>query len=204
MERNLGYRARRRRNRSAGAGSATAGAATAGAEAGVRYRGRDSRGARRWVLGALAVVLIIAGVVVSTLFAIGISRADAENDRRAEYSAFARDMLVNLTSLNSAKADEALKYYEQNTSGRARQQMQDSMPQTVELIKKSNTDTESSIIADAVTKAEPEEGTVIAVLGWRQVSREPNAQPIYQTFRWRVNITRINGALKMTNFEWVT
>ena len=62
--------------------------------------------------------------------------------------------------------------------------------------------------SDALTLAAltgtDDEGSVIMVYGWEQRSLDGKAAPEYQTFRWRVDMTRINGELKMTNFEWVT
>ena len=54
-----------------------------------------------------------------------------------------------------------------------------------------------------MTKAEPDEGSVIMVFGWEQRSLDGKIPTQVQTFRWRVDMTRINGDLKVTNFEWV-
>lgn len=45
---------------------------------------------------------------------------------------------------------------------------------------------------------------MIVVYGWQMKPEDPKEETIVQTFRWRIDITRINGELKMTNFEWVT
>ncbi|WP_232017026.1 hypothetical protein [Gordonia insulae] len=170
----------------------------------VRYRGKSSAGAKRVALASVCVVAIIACVAVSVVFGLGIHRYGEKNDLRTEYSDFAQQMIVNLTTLNPKNVDGALKTLEDKTSGRAQQQMQDSMKQAVGLVKDQNLTTETTILSDAVTKAEPDEGTVIVVYGWQMKSPDPKEETIVQTFRWRVQMTRINGDLKMTNFEWVT
>lgn len=169
---------------------------------GVAYRGRDSSSARRIVAAAVAVAVIVAAVVASVVFAVGISRQDRQTALRTEYSDFAKQVIVNLTSLDPDNTDEALKTLQNETSGRAQQQMQDSMKQATGLIRDQKITTKTTILSDAVTKAEPDEGSVIVVYGWEMTS--PGQETTVQTFRWRVDLTRINGAVKMTNFEWVT
>lgn len=207
VEKTLSYRDRRRaRVASAAAGVAgNAGTvADAPAPSTVRYAGRKGASAGWLVAGVIGVVVIIACVAASIAFAIGVSRYDRENDLRAEYSAFASQMIVNLTTLNPGNVDQAMKTMETKTSGRAQKQMQDSMRQAVGLVQDQKVDTKSTIISNAVTKADPDEGTVILVSGWQMKSPDPKQDTIVQTFRWRVQLTRINGELKMTNFEWVT
>ncbi|MGC4961559.1 hypothetical protein [Gordonia sp. DT101] len=170
----------------------------------VRYKGTDSSRTKRIVLASVCSVVIIACVAVSVIFAVGINRYDKKNDLRAEYSDFASQMIVNLTTLNPNNVDGALKTLQDKTSGKAQQQMQDSMKQAVGLVKDQKIDTKTTILSEAVTKAEPDEGTAIVVYGWQMKNPDPKEETIVQTFRWRVQMTRINGDLKMTNFEWVT
>ena len=80
----------------------------------------------------------------------------------------------------------------------------DSMKQAAGLISEQNLNTKTTILSDAVTKAEQDEGSVMVVYGWQMDPVEKGEEMTVQTFRWRVDITRINGDLKMTNFEWVT
>lgn len=171
--------------------------------AGVRYAGRGGS-ARWWLAGAVAVVLIVACVAASVAFAVGIGRADRQSDLRAEYSAFAQQMIVDLTTLSPQNVDTAMKTLQDKTSGRALEQMQQSMKQAVGLVQDEKVDTKTTVISDAVTKADPNEGTVILVFGWQMKTPDPKVPIQIQTFRWRVQLTRINGDLKMTNFEWVT
>ncbi|GAA3701216.1 hypothetical protein [Gordonia hankookensis] len=176
----------------------------AGDGSAVRYKGTDSSRTKRIVLASVCGVVIVACVAVSVIFAVGINRYDTKNDLRAEYSDFASQMIVNLTTLNPNNVDGALKTLQDKTSGKAQQQMQDSMKQAVGLVKDQKIDTKTTILSEAVTKAEPDEGTAIVVYGWQMKNPDPKEETIVQTFRWRVQMTRINGDLKMTNFEWVT
>ncbi len=196
VERALGYRERRRRREAASPDDSPGGR--------VRYHGRRG-GSTKMIVTVSALSVVIVGCLVATvLFALGIGRIEDKQDLRAEYATFARQMVVDLTSLSPDNVDEAMKTMEDKTSGRAHQQMQASMQQAISLVRDQNIETKSTIISDAVTEATPDEGTVILVYGWQMQPEKPGEQTIVQTFRWRVQITRINGDLKMTNFEWVT
>lgn len=194
LERSRGYRDRRLpRTRSADTSKDSA----------VAYRGRSVVPLRAIVL-AVSVVVIVACTVVAVLAAVGIARHDTKDRLRAEYSDFASQVIVNLTSFSPKTTDNALKTLEQQTSGRARTQISDSIEQVTSLVKSTNVETKTTVLSSAVTNATADEGSVIMVYGWEQRSLDGKAAPEYQTFRWRVDMTRINGQLKMTNFEWVT
>ncbi|NKY92317.1 hypothetical protein HGA00_02615 [Gordonia sputi] len=171
----------------------------------VERRARVGRGAGgKWVVaGVVCALFIVACVVASTFFAVGTSRLDHHNELRASYSGFARQMTIDLTSLNPGNVDKALQTVQDKTSGPAQQRIKQSMAQVTDLIRTQNQTVTSSVITDAVTKATDDEGSVIVVYGWEMKSQDPKQETVIQTFRWRVDITRINGDLKMTNFEWV-
>ncbi|OBA67170.1 hypothetical protein [Gordonia sp. 852002-10350_SCH5691597] len=171
----------------------------------VERRARVGRGAGgKWVVaGVVCALFIVACVVASTFFAVGTSRLDHQNELRASYSGFARQMTIDLTSLNPGNVDKALQTVQDKTSGPAQQRIKQSMAQVTDLIRTQNQTVTSSVVTDAVTKATDDEGSVIVVYGWEMKSQDPKQETVIQTFRWRVDITRINGDLKMTNFEWV-
>ena len=165
------------------------------------------RAARRWpvIAASIVAVAVIAGLVTaSVLFAQGTSRIDDRNSQRGEYSAFARQMIIDLTSLSPSTIDSALKTFQTKTSGKAMQQMQTSMQQTTDLIKTQGVSTTGTVLSDAVTASDDDTATVILVSGWTMTEKGSAEPAQVQTFRWRVQITRINGDLKLTNIEWVT
>lgn len=165
---------------------------------------RTGASPRRVALAALAMLVVIGCVVASVIFASGINRFDRDAQLRGEYSTFAREMIVNLTTLSPETVDEAMAAMEQRTSGRALQQLQESMEQATGLIREQGLSTESRVITDAVTHADDDGATVILVFGWHMDPPSPEEEAIYQTFRGKVDLTRINGDIKMTNFEWVS
>ncbi len=196
----LSYRERRRRRMAAAPGGADAAPVTKVSA----LRARSDRSILAWVATGLAVIVIVGCLVASAVFAIALGRIDHQRDLRAEYSSFAQQMTVTMTSLNPGNVDAAMKTMSDKTSGTAQQRLNESMGQAVSLIRDQKLDVQSTVISDAVTKADADEGTVIVVYGWQMKPTDPKEQTIVQTFRWRVDITRINGELKMTDFEWVT
>ncbi len=199
VEKTVGYR-ERRRARTAAASSA---AQAPKAKRRIRYRGTGRRSPRTIVGVVVALVVIVVCAIASVVFALGIARQDRTDDLRAEYSAFASQVLVNLTSMNPDTVDQTLTSVQEDTSGKVKQEVENNIQQVAALVRDGKLETRSLILSSAVTKAEPDEGSVIMVFGWHQRSLDGEVPSQEKVFRWRVDMTRINGDLKMTDFEWV-
>lgn len=169
--------------------------------------------------GGLGAVVLVALVAASTLFAVNTSSIDEASTQRAQYAAFARQMIVNLTSLSPTTVDTAVDTFQNDTSGKALQQLQDTMQQTTDLIKTQGVSTKGTILSDAVVDSDADSATVLIVSGWTMKNpAQQNPAPakgssvppvtgddtVVQTFRWKVVVTKINGAMKLTDIEWVT
>ncbi len=161
----------------------------------------------------VAGVLVVGLVVASVLFAMGTNRVDDRAAQRAQYSAFARQMIVNLTSLSPTTIDQVTNTFETKTSGKALEQLQQSLQQTTDLVKSQGVTTKGTILSDAVVDSDADSATVMLVSGWTMNTPPPAAGatpppadqgPVVQTFRWKMSITMINGDMKMTDIEWVT
>ena len=160
----------------------------------------------------VAGALIVGLVVVSVLFAMGTNRIDDRAAQRAQYSAFARQMIVNLTSLSPTTIDQVTNTFETKTSGKAQEQLQQSLQQTTDLVKSQGVTTKGTILSDAVVDSDADSATVMLVSGWTMNTPPPAAGaapppadqgPVVQTFRWKLSITKINGDMKMTDIQWV-
>ncbi|WP_156890319.1 hypothetical protein [Gordonia shandongensis] len=186
---NAGYRERRRANavvrRSAGRGSLTPGGAVA------------------VVASALGVLVLVAGIVLSVVFVVQYDRIQDKERLRAEYSSFAQQMVVSMTTLTSSNADQLEKNLTDKTSGRARQMFEENMKAITEMARRDDSVSTTTIVSDAVSKADDNEGSVLVVFAWEEHPRDDPKNTQFETFRARVDITRINGELKMTYFDWV-
>jgi Mce-associated membrane protein len=109
-------------------------------------------------------------------------------------------MVVNLTSLSPSTVDATLDEFRRDASGKALEDTSQTLQQTVDLIKSQNVTTKGTILADAVVSSDADQATVLIVSGWTM----NNSQPVVQTFRWKVTVSRIDGQMKLTGYEWVT
>ncbi len=192
------------------------------AGSGVAYRDRrlgapqrrtaaEAAGARRapragvWRVIAVAAgaVVLIAGLVGSFVFAAGLQRAAHERDLRAEYTAFARQVVVQMTTLDAENADAMYELAMKQTSGRAQQVFKENMKTVAEMIRQADAVTKTTVLTEAVSEADDTEGTVLMVIGWESRDKAGKQEPMYQTFRFRVGMTRINDELKATDLEFV-
>ncbi|WP_347956341.1 hypothetical protein [Gordonia aichiensis] len=152
---------------------------------------------------SLTALVVVVGVVLSAVFGYQYHKIEQERQLRAEYSTFAQQMVVSMSTLNPDNADQMYKNAMEKTSGRARQMFQENMKQVAEMVRKGDMVTKTTIVADAVSKSEPDEGSVLVVYAWQGHPKNDTKNTDFATFRARVDMTRINGELKMTYFDWV-
>ncbi|MFZ2512467.1 MAG: hypothetical protein WAW85_15420, partial [Gordonia sp. (in: high G+C Gram-positive bacteria)] len=152
---------------------------------------------------ALGAVLLIGGLVSSVVFAVGLQRSSHERDLRAEYTAFARQVVVQMTTLDAENADAMYELALKKTSGRAQQVFKENMKTVSAMIREADAVTKTTVITEAVSAADDTEGTVLMVIGWESRDKAGKQEPLYQTFRFRVGMTRINDELKATDLEFV-
>ncbi|MCF8569998.1 hypothetical protein L5G32_06930 [Gordonia sp. HY002] len=152
---------------------------------------------------ALGAIVLVAAIVVSIVFMVASARIDDERELRANYDQFAQEVVVKLTTLNKENADSMLDFMNKHTSGRALQQMRESMKQATDLIREDDMKTKTTVVASAVENADEDAGSVLVVFVWESTAPEAPDKPVIETFRSRIDITRINGDLKLTNYEWV-
>lgn len=174
-----------------------------GGVAEVRRAGADRGRIKMVGLRVVAGLALIAVIAAAVLFGIGKYRYDQKDELRAEYASFAQQVTVNLTTLTPSNVGQLQKTLLEQTSGYAKQQMEQAVKQTVELVKQGQLSTKTTVLSTAVTRAEPDRGSAIMVFGWTSKPNDPKAEMAVETYRWRVDMTRINGQLKLTNFEWV-
>lgn len=155
------------------------------------------------VTGALGFLLLLVSIVLAVVFTTASARIDDDRELRAGYDQFAQEVVVKLTTLNKDNADDMLEFMNKHTSGRALQEMRESMKQATDLIREDDMKTKTTVVASAVEKADEDTGSVLVVFVWESTAPEAPDKPIVETFRSRINITRINGDLKLTNYEWV-
>jgi len=168
------------------------------------YRTVDRVDPRSALLGIGAAVLAVVLIAASALLGIGAYRLQRLNDLRAEYDAFAQQVTVNLTSLNAGNVDNIRKTLLDKTSGTAQQNLELVTQQIITQIEQYGIQTNGEVMSRAVTVADPDYGQVLMVLGWTQRLSNKKDDVERQVFRWKVDMRRINGELKLTKFDWVS
>lgn len=157
-----------------------------------------------WVVGlCVGTVVLVAGTVLSIFFGMRYAQVQDERELRAEYATFARQVVVQMTTLDAENADNMYKLAMEKTSGRAQQVFRDNMKTVSELIRQGDAETKTTVLTEAVSKATPDEGEVLMVVGWEHRSKDADEAPLFQTFRYQVGMTRLNGELKVTELEFV-
>lgn len=157
-----------------------------------------------WVVGlCVGTVVLVAGTVLSIFFGMRYAEIQDERELRAEYATFARQVVVQMTTLDAENADNMYKLAMEKTSGRAQQVFRDNMKTVSELIRQGDAETKTTVLTEAVSKATPDEGEVLMVVGWEHRSKDADEAPLFQTFRYQVGMTRLNGELKVTELEFV-
>ena len=160
-------------------------------------------GLGRAIAMVVAALLVVGGVVASVIFGMGLQRLAHERDLRAEYAAFARQVVVQMTTLDSENADAMYDLTLQRTSGRAQQVFRDNMKTVADMIRQADAVTKTTVLTEAVSESNDTEGTVLMVIGWESRDKAGQQEPMYQTFRYLVGMTRINDELKVTDLEFV-
>ncbi|WP_018178353.1 hypothetical protein [Jongsikchunia kroppenstedtii] len=179
-------------------------------QAPVRPRGSG----RRMVLAIVAVfasVALVAMIVGAVLFATATNRLNSKDDSQQQYVDFAKQIVVNLTTLNPQNVDQLGKQVFDNLSGGALNQMQTNLPGFVSAVQKYSYSSKGTIIAAAVARddknepiADKNSATVLIVSGYQATSPQDPKDSLLNSFRWKLVVTKINGQLKVTDMQWVT
>jgi len=155
------------------------------------------------ITAAAGVVIVVGCIVASVVFTVKYDELRDQRQQRNDYATFAKQVVVEMTTLNPDNADDIYKLSQERTTGRAQQMFRDNMKMVAEMIRQGNAKTATTVLSDAVTESTDKEGQVIMVFGWVGATTDPKDEPIYQTFRWKVDITKINGQMKVSNMEFV-
>ncbi|MFT3901100.1 MAG: hypothetical protein QM728_12775 [Gordonia sp. (in: high G+C Gram-positive bacteria)] len=154
-------------------------------------------------LGFAAAAVATLLLVASVLFGYFGYRLHERNDLRHQYDDFAQQVTVNLTSLNKTNVDTIRKTLLDKTSGTAYENLNLVTQQIIGMIEQHDIQTQGQVLSRAVTRAEPDYGQVLMVLGWTQRLSNKKEDVERQVFRWKVDMRRINGDLKVTKLDWV-
>jgi Mce-associated membrane protein len=169
----------------------------------VRERRRFSlRRILKFLAVGLSLVCTAALITLSVLMVINHRHQAAEQQRRAEFAAAARQGVVTLMSLDYNKAKEDVQRIIDNSTGQFKQDFQNQAEDFAKVAVESKAVTETTVTAAAVESMTDDTATVI-VAASSKVTNAAGAKQEPRSWRLSVNLARDGGQMKMSKVEFV-
>ena len=169
---------------------------------------RERRGVRiplpTWkaVAAALTVLVIAALLTACVLMFISHRNVQAEQQRRAEFEAAARQGVVTLMSLDYNRAKEDVQRIIDSSTGQFKKDFQSTSEDFVKVAVESKAVTETNVTATAVESMTADTATVLVAASSR-VTNAAGAKQEPRAWRLSVNLARDGGQLKLAKVEFV-
>jgi len=169
---------------------------------------RERRGVRiplpTWkaVAAALTVLVIAALLTACVLMFISHRNVQADQQRRAEFEAAARQGVVTLMSLDYNKAKEDVQRIIDSSTGQFKKDFQSTSEDFVKVAVESKAVTETNVTATAVESMTADTATVLVAASSR-VTNAAGAKQEPRAWRLSVNLARDGGQLKLAKVEFV-
>jgi Mce-associated membrane protein len=154
------------------------------------------------VAAVLTVLIIAALLAVSGWMFMGHQKAQAEQQRRAEFSAAARQSVVTLMSLDYNKAKEDVQRIIDNSTGQFKTDFESTKDDFVKVATDSKAVTETNVTATAVESMTDDTATVL-VAATSRVTNAAGAKQEPRAWRLSVDLARDGGQMKLAKVEFV-
>jgi Mce-associated membrane protein len=154
------------------------------------------------VAAALAVACTAALITLSVLMFLSHRSQAAEDQRRAEYAAAARQSAVTLMSLDFNKAKEDVQRIIDNSTGQFRDDFKNQADDFVKVAQDSKVVTEVTVNAVAV-ESMTDDTAVALVSATSRVTNSAGAKQEPRSWRLSVNLRREGDQIKMEKVEFV-
>ncbi|AGB24676.1 hypothetical protein Mycsm_04437 [Mycobacterium sp. JS623] len=158
------------------------------------------------VAAVLAAVVAVAGtavlVFVSVLMINHHRHQVADDQRRAEYSAAARQSVVTLMSLDFNKAKEDVQRIIDNATGQFKDDFKSQADDFIKVAQDSKVITEVTVNATGV-ESMTDDTAVVLVSASSRVTNSAGAKQEPRSWRLSVNLKREGGQIKMEKVEFV-
>jgi Mce-associated membrane protein len=165
---------------------------------------------RRWRTGLILKVLAAsvafactcALITLSVLMVVSHRHQAAEQQRRAEYAAAARQSVVTLMSLDFTKAKEDVQRIIDNSTGQFRDDFKNQADDFIKVAQDSKVITEVTVNAAGV-ESMTNDSAVVLLSATSRVTNAAGAKQEPRTWRLAVNLQRDGGQIKMSKVEFV-
>lgn len=169
---------------------------------------RERRGVRvplptwKGVAAALTILVIAALLTACVLMFINHRKVQADDERRAEFEAAARQGVVTLMSLDYNRAKEDVQRIIDNSTGQFKTDFQNTSEDFVKVAVESKAVTETNVTATAVDTMTQDTATVLVAASSR-VTNAAGAKQEPRAWRLSVDLARDGGQLKLAKVEFV-
>jgi Mce-associated membrane protein len=169
---------------------------------------KERRGVRiplpTWrAVAASITVVVIAALLAGCGYMYWFHRqAQADQQRRAEFAAAARQGVVTLMSLDYNKAKEDVQRIIDSSTGQFKTDFQNTSEDFIKVATESKAVTETNVTATAVESMTDDTATVL-VAATSRVSNAAGAKQEPRAWRLSVNLARDGGQIKLAKVEFV-
>jgi Mce-associated membrane protein len=169
----------------------------------VRKRRHSRLGRILTVLAAvIAVACTAALITLSVLMVLNHRNQTAEDQRRAEYSAAARQSVVTLMSLDFNKAKEDVQRIIDNSTGQFHDDFKNQAEDFIKVAQDSKVITEVTVNSTGV-ESMTDDSAVVLVSASSRVTNSAGAKQEPRSWRLSVNLERVGDQIKMSKVEFV-
>jgi Mce-associated membrane protein len=166
-----------------------------------RRRGRLGR-ILKVLTAAVAIACTAALITLSVLMVISHRHQAAEQQRRAEYAAAARQSVVTLMSLDFNKAKDDVQRIIDNSTGQFKDDFKNQAEDFIKVAQDSKVITEVTVNATGV-ESMTDDTAVVLVSATSRVTNAAGAKQEPRSWRLSVNLRRDGGQIKMEKVEFV-
>jgi Mce-associated membrane protein len=166
-----------------------------------RRRGRLGR-ILKVLTAAVAIACTAALITLSVLMVISHRHQAAEQQRRAEYAAAARQSVVTLMSLDFNKAKDDVQRIIDNSTGQFKDDFKNQAEDFIKVAQDSKVITEVTVNATGV-ESMTDDTAVVLVSATSRVTNSAGAKQEPRSWRLSVNLRRDGGQIKMEKVEFV-
>lgn len=167
----------------------------------VRRRSRIGR-ILKVVAAVIAVACTAALVTLSVLMVISHRQQAAEDQRRAEFAAAARQSVVTLMSLDFNKAKEDVQRIIDNSTGQFHDDFKNQAEDFIKVTQDSKVITEVTVNSTGV-ESMTDDSAVVLVSATSRVTNAAGAKQEPRSWRLSVNLDRAGDQIKMSKVEFV-
>jgi Mce-associated membrane protein len=154
------------------------------------------------VVSAVAIACTAALITLSVLMIVSHRHQAAEDQRRAEYAAAARQSVVTLMSLDFNKAKDDVQRIIDNSTGQFKDDFKNQAEDFVKVAQDSKVITEVTVNSTAV-ESMTGDSAVVLVSATSRVTNAAGAKQEPRSWRLSVNLQRDGGQIKMSKVEFV-